>query len=355
MKRSYSLLIIFLSAFCSCLTAGELTTRGAYGGVKALWQAGCTLDGLGINAVFTGGEYLDSAQVARIRAEGARIYAEFPALNGNGYVEKHPEAWPIDRYGQRSPQADWFMGVCPTEPGFRASRMKALRDLLRRHRLDGVWMDYVHWHAQFESPAPILPETCFCDHCLTAFQASTGVAVPAGSTPERADWILSNTEREWRDWRCDVVTGWARDMKEIIRRESPGALLGLFHAPWNDTDHDGARRRILGLDFQQLARVVDVFSPMVYHGRMGRSPEWVGEYVAWFCGALGLDGEHGPRVWPIVQASDEPVAVSPEEFRRVMELGLSGCADGVMMFTVHAIARDPAKLEVLRGIYNRGH
>ena len=44
------------------------------------------------------------------------------------------------------------MGVCPTHAGFRAYRMQELRDLLIRFELDGVWMDYVHWHAQFEDP-----------------------------------------------------------------------------------------------------------------------------------------------------------------------------------------------------------
>lgn len=355
MKTSSVLISLVLLLFQSiAASAAEPPPRilGAYGGVRALWQAGVRLDELGINAVFTGGAYIDSALVTRARAEGARVYAEFPTLNGGGYVETHSEAWPIDRYGERSPKADWFMGVCPTEPGFRKHRMQTLRELLRTHELDGVWMDYVHWHAQFESADPILPETCFCDNCRTAFQAATGVDVPDGTIPEQAGWILTHAEREWRDWRCSVVTGWAVDMKEIIRRESPGALLGLFHCPWTDEDHDGARRRILGLDFQRLAAVVDVFSPMVYHGRMGREPEWVREYTEWFCRELGLDGHAGPKVWPIVQGADEPEHVSPEEFGNVLEWGLSsGCSSGVMMFTINSIAKDPAKLEAVKRVY----
>ncbi len=67
---------------------------------------------------------------------------------------------------------------CPTEPGFRQHRMNELRKLLLKFDLDGVWMDYLHWHAQFEDPEPILPETCFSEHCLTSFQSASGIRVP---------------------------------------------------------------------------------------------------------------------------------------------------------------------------------
>ena len=344
------LVLLYLSAAAPVPAAG-IEVRGAYGGVQAFWDSGARLDDYGINAIFTGGHWLQLAQVARARAEGARVFAEFAALNGEEYVEKHPEAWPVDEKGERSPKAGWFMGVCPIEPGFRLWRMNELREMLRRLELDGIWMDYVHWHAQFEDPNPILPETCFCPGCLSAFQSATGVRLPEGGTAEKARWILEHQENIWRDWRCSVVTGWARDIKQIIRQERPGALLGLFHAPWTDQDFSGARRKILGLDFGQLAGVVDVFSPMVYHGRMGRDPRWVGEYVAWLGESLGIKAGTFPKVWPIVQATDEPAAVSPREFEEVLRRGASGAASGVMMFTVNAVAHDPVKLETLKKVY----
>jgi hypothetical protein len=51
-------------------------------------------------------------------------------------------------------------------------------------------MDYVHWHAQFEEPEPILPETCFCKNCIKSFEAAAGIDVPDRVTSEQADWIL---------------------------------------------------------------------------------------------------------------------------------------------------------------------
>ena len=115
-----------------------------------------------------------------------------------------------------------------------------------RYELDGVWMDYVHWHAQFEEPEPILPETCFCDHCLRTFSEDSGINLPEGTTAERAQWILNKHDHEWRDWRCKVIFNWTQEMKSIIDEIKPEALLGLYHCPWDDLEFDGARRRILG-------------------------------------------------------------------------------------------------------------
>lgn len=42
------------------------------------------------------------------------------------------------------------------------------------------------------------------------------------------------------------------------------------------------RRRCLGLDFNELTPFVDVFSPMLYHGRSGKTPAYVKEYVDYF-------------------------------------------------------------------------
>ena len=106
------------------------------------------------------------------------VFAEFATLNGKNYVEEHPEAWAINEKGEKVQAATWFMGVCPTEPGFRQYRFDQLRNLLLKYDLDGVWMDYVHWHAQFEDPEPILPETCFCDHCLDQFSVYSGIEIP---------------------------------------------------------------------------------------------------------------------------------------------------------------------------------
>jgi hypothetical protein len=343
MMRRVSIIAFVLLA---SLPAQHVSHRGVYSDPKPLWATGARLDEWGINAVFVHGGSINEALMERANREGAKVYAEFATLNGNGYVEKHPEAWPINEKGEQAPAATWFMGVCPTDPGFRQYRKKQLEDLLEGFDIAGVWLDYFHWHAQFEDPNPILPETCFNASCLREFQKHSRIKLPSLDAAEAAGFILSRHEKEWRRWRVKVLEDWARELRGIVKKRRPCALLGLFHCPWTDGEFSGARERILGLDMQRLDPLFDVLSPMVYHGRMGRSPDWVGQYVQWLSSRVGAK-----KVWPIVQAHGEPDPIPSKEFESVMRNGVAAGADGVMMFTTRAVVEDPAKTDVLRRLY----
>ena len=71
------------------------------------------------------------AMMERAKSEGTEVFAEFATLNGKKYVDQHPEAWAIDNNGNKAKPATWFMGVCPTEPGFRQYRINELKKLLK--------------------------------------------------------------------------------------------------------------------------------------------------------------------------------------------------------------------------------
>jgi len=351
-------IVAFLLAMPACSkekpksTTKKIETRGVYGNPQPFWDKGYKLTDLGINSVFVHRRAINHKLVERARNEGVKIYSEFPTLNGKGYVEEHPEAWAINEKGEKVKAADWFMGVCPTEPGFREYRFNQLNELLSTHDLDGVWMDYVHWHAQFEDPDPILPETCFCNHCLSEFSAYSGLKILGETTPEKASWILSNHENTWRDWRCTVIYDWAFEMKKVMKQHAPDALLGLYYCPWTDNEYEGARRRILGLDLEMLTEVIDVFSPMVYHGRMERDPEWVEKNIQWQSEKLNIGADGYPKLWPIVQAHNSPGIITTDEFRTVLLGGLAGKATGVMMFTTYAVAEDEEKTNIMKTVYD---
>ena len=353
-SRIILLFIVFgLISIISCdqRSVEIATIKGIYGNPTPFWDKELNLKELGVNAIFIHSGSINHDILNKARSEGLMVFAEFATLNGKDYVEKHPEAWAVNENGEKVHAATWFMGVCPTEPGFRKYRYDQLRELLLEYDLDGVWLDYVHWHAQFEDPEPILPETCFCNHCLTVFSEDSGVKLPEGTIPENAQWIQNNHDELWRDWRCNVVYNWTVEMKSILKEIKPEALLGLYHCPWDDVEFDGARRRILGLDFDLLKESIDVFSPMVYHGRMEREPEWVHEHIDWICNRLDIKKNSYPKVWPIVQAYDDPSIISSEEFETVLRSGLSGRSSGVMMFTSYAVAENEDKTAVMKKVY----
>jgi len=349
---SLCLLFLPVAFLFSCQKDEErIEIRGIYGSPDPFWDQGLALKDLGVNAIFVHSGSINREIMDRAKKEGIKVFAEFATLNGEDYVRGHPEAWAVNEKGAKVEAASWFMGVCPTDYGFRQYRQQQLKELLQHFDLAGVWMDYVHWHAQFEEEDPILPETCFCEHCLATFQKETNIHIPDGTISEKSTWIFRHHDIEWRDWRCSVIAGWAKNLRTILLEEKPGALLGMYHCPWSDKEFDGARRRILGIDYEMLKEHIDVFSPMVYHRRMGRSPEWVQENLTWFCKKLNIRQGSIQKVWPIVQAHNDPVAISPEEFEKVLLYGLSAEATGVMMFTSHSVAEDPAKTEVMRRVY----
>lgn len=326
--------------------------KGIYGSPESFWRLDHKLSQLGVNAVFVHAASINHDLIDKVRSEGAEIYAEFPTLNGKNYVEEHPEAWPIDASGQKVEAASWFMGVCPTEPGFRQYRRNQLENLLLEYELDGVWLDYVHWHAQFEEPEPILPETCFCDHCLKDFSKKKKIKLAGNNTSEKAAFILESLDSLWRAWRCEVIVEWCNEMWHILKTIRPQALLGLYHCPWTDEEFNGARIKYLGLDYDLLTNSIDVFSPMVYHARMGRNATWVKENLEWFYNRIQVNTQDQYQVWPIVQAHDDPDLISAEEFGRVLKYGLEDPATGVMMFTSRSVAENPAKIEVMKNIYS---
>ncbi len=348
--------IFLLLSSCSNKDTSEKTgqntfIKGVYGNPATLIEAGYRFDELGMNAIFVRSISLDQELYDAAMEQQQRVYVEFPTLLGRNYVEDHTEAWPINEKGEQAQPADWFMGVCPTAPGFIEFRKNQLRDILNNFDVDGIFLDYVHWHSQFETADPILPETCFCDRCISLFADEKQLELPDADIPETAEWILENADSEWRDWRSHILNGWVSSMKMIVREMQPDALVGIFYCSWYPDDHDSALYRTLGIDVEAFIEIADVLSPMLFHKMKERSPEWVGEYTDWLGGLIEASDDNKPLVWPIVQSHDSPVEVTPDEFRRVMLEGSKPPSSGIMMFSDQSLLENPEKIEVMRQLY----
>ena len=352
----FTVFSVLMLIFLSCLSQEtgqrkEPFTKGVYGNPGTLLKAGYAFDSLGMNAVFVRSISLNRDFYETARRQGCKIFVEFPTLNGKPYLQDHPDAWPVNEKGENSPPADWFMGICPTNPGFKQYRADQLRAILQEFDVDGIFLDYFHWHAQFETPDPILPETCFCDHCTTLFEDYLGKKVRGNTIPEKASDILLNHDAEWRKWRSSVLTGWIKDMRGILEEMSPGTRLGIYFCSWYPEDHGKALYRILGIEPDSLAAHADVLSPMLFHRMKGRPVKWVGEYLDWLGRHTTAGKPGGPEVWPIVQAHNNPGIISPAEFREVMLLGTRPPSSGIMMFSDVSLLQDTTKIGVMKDLY----
>lgn len=287
------------------------------------------LQSFGNTAVFGG--YHDRAFVEAAHAVGLPVYAEFGCFVGRQWWQALPKSRPITAEDQPLEPEGWYYGVNPAVPEVRRERLAVLEKLLMDYELDGVWLDFIRWPCHWEVQEPHLPRTSFDPGTVAMFCRDTGYQVPADDAAQAAQALLGEYEAAWSGWRCEQITSWVAEAKSVIERVRPKTLLGLFGVPWRRCDYDGAILKVIGQDVAALGRYVDVFSPMVYHAMCGYPVEWIAAVTK------EVRALSGKRVWPIVQAVDEPVPLSAEEVGRALDVALSEpAADGVLVFTLKA-------------------
>ena len=316
-----------------------------------------TLADYGVNAIWIGSGSVSRELVEGLKAKapGLKVFAEFNTMHEAGYLRDHPDARPVGADGRVAPPPDGWQGVCPTHEGYRRARMEAFRQTLRAAPIDGIWLDYHHAHASWEQARPNLPDTCFCDRCLSRFARETGVTLPDGLTADRARRLLGPDRAAWVRWRCGVFTDWVREFRTILDRERPGALLGTFHCPWSESEYDHAMREKLAIDLKAQAPYLDVLSIMTYHARFGHpdDPAWISRQTEALGKLLGIRGEPGERlrIWPIVQLSDWGESVPASRVGEIIDHGTRPPATGVMVFVWGTLHPQWDKVEAMGAFY----
>jgi hypothetical protein len=335
-----------------------IAIRGIYGGVPTqIFDRGRTLADYGVNAIWIGSGSVTRERVENLKAKssGLKVFAEFNTMHEAGYLKDHPDARPVGPDGQVAPPPDGWQGVCPSHEGYRRSRMDAFRKTLRSAPIDGIWLDYHHAQASWEQAEPNLPDTCFCDRCLSRFAQETGVVLPDAPTAERSHRLLGPDRPAWVRWRCGVFTDWVREFRAVLDQELPGALLGTFHCPWSESENDHALREKLAIDLKAQAPYLDVLSIMPYHARFGHAndPAWISRQTSALGASLGIKGEPGERlrIWPIVQLSDWGESVPAAQVHEVLDHGTRPPATGVMVFVWGTLYPQWDKVEAMGESY----
>ena len=334
----------------------HITIRGLYGGIPSDWLIqGRRLIDYGVNAIWIGSGSLNAADITLLKSHGAKVFAEFNSMHEADYVAAHPDAAPVGFDGATCPPPDGWQGLCPTHPGYRRNRMAAFRAVLQNYEIDGIWLDYHHSQASWEQAVPNMPDSCFCERCLAQFAADSRLTIAEASASERSRLLLGELRKEWVGWRCGVFTDWVREYRNIVDTVRPGALLGTFHCPWNETDFGGALVVKLAIDLKGQAPYLDVLSIMPYHARFAHAhdPAWISRQVEWLSEYLGIEGTSGERlqIWPIVQLSDWGDKVPARQVATVLDHGTRLPATGVTVFAWASLRNQPRKLAEISRFY----
>ena len=256
-----------------------------------------------------------------------KVYLTLNVFGGRQPWKDFPDSVPVTSDGNKL--SGKYGGVCPTHFEWRESRLMLLERWLNDYAgvngFSGVWFDFIRYPGSWEHENPSIPDSCYCQRCLTLFQAERGVKLPEGEdTAETARWIKQYAAAQWLEWKKEQITSFARDARALVNRFSKERKLqlGAFLVPWRKSENNGALSFHLAQDAELLAPYIDLFSPMVYHRMVGESVSWIKEITDYFADLSGVE------IWPIVQAED----VDVEEFGKIVQAVSDSDAGGMLIY-----------------------
>lgn len=213
----------------------------------------------------------DPAAFEACQKYGIAACVEFKTFRAD--FEAHPELIPIGLNGRPIRYGRLVQGVCLSKKEFLAETEANLLAGLREFQPVGIWLDYLTYAGWFEMPDPDLQESCFCLDCIAEFNEATGTDA---TTP---DQILETYSDQWTKHKCERIARFGAHYAGLIRSHLPQCIIGAYMCPWTPNEFEGALTRIFAQDYALLAPAIDVFTPLIYVQKSGRTPEWGRDFL----------------------------------------------------------------------------
>jgi hypothetical protein len=242
-----------------------------------------------------------------------------------------PELIPIGVDGKPIRYGRLVQGVCLSQQEFLDETEENLLAGLRDYHPAGIWLDYLTYAGWFEMPDPDLQESCFCSACITDFCEATG------SDADNPTEILGNYQTKWTRHKCERIANFTAHYSQIIKTYLPDCIVGAYMCPWTPDEFDGALTRIFAQDYALMGSAIDVFTPLIYQQKSGRTPQWGREFLEKAPNFISPD----KPVQLILDALDFPDSLLETATSSVPSWGLQ-------MFAGATIFADPTKAEVYR-------
>jgi len=273
--------------------------------------------------------------------EGIEYWATVCTFFEPQAVEADPYLRPIGSDGRPMETIDWYVGIAPSMDGYVAKKTARIERAVDALEPDGVFLSFTRWPGFWELWMPHhtrrdFPEYSFDPHTLDRFAHEAGVDVPTRDPAEAASWIEAHAREAWTDWKCRVVVGVVRQIREGCRQIQPDARIMLNALPFGG-DFDGAQEKVFGQRIEALADVVDVFEVMTYHQILKRPTSWlpqIGEEVKRRSGRetvctlqarpIYLDG--------IYAQDNRSPTLDAEEFAEAVDAVENSSVDGIVVF-----------------------
>ena len=320
---------------------------GDFPGLFREWRS------MGINSAFVSAQLGANPEVKSLaRKNGITTFLIFPVFFDAEELERRPDLYAIRADGTRA-EDDWVKFACPTRPEYLARKIEELRRALREVDPDVLSLDFMRFFVFWEKVYPdrkieSLPDTCFDQSCLDAFERETNVRIPGNlsSVAEKAGWIHENRGREWIDWKCGVIARTVQALVREARRVKPSIRINIHTVPWRKDDFGGAGKAIAGQDLERLAPLVDYISPMAYHHMVRRTPAWVHSVT------LDAYDRTRSRILPSIQVDKAYIEdpYPPADFKEALQEALKPPSAGVVFWSWEALSRSPERKDIVRSL-----
>jgi hypothetical protein len=262
----------------------------------------------GANACWFHG--FDAAAFDLCERHGIAACVEFKTFRAD--FAASPELIPIGIDGRPIRYGKLVQGVCLSKRAFLEQIDAALTDGLRTFRPVGIWLDYLTYAGWFETPEPDLQESCFCADCVAEFCTATGIDA---ANPQE---ILARHAAAWTRHKCERIAAFAARYAGMIRTHQPECVVGAYMCPWLVGEFDGALGRIFAQDYALLAPAIDVFTPLIYAEKSGRTAEWGRQFLDQATDFV----PHGRKVQLILDALDFPASLEATAIANTPSWGL---------------------------------
>ncbi len=222
------------------------------------------LPAYGVNAAWF--HMFDEAAFEACARVGIAACVEFKVFRAD--FAQHPDLIPIGVDGKPIRYGRLVQGVCLSKRWFLDYTEENLLAGVRTFQPAGIWLDYLTGAGWFEEAQPDLQEHCFCADCIADFCHTTGIDA---STPAQ---ILGQHQAAWTRYKCERIARFGAHYAQIIHSHLPGCVIGAYMCPWTPYEFDRALIRIFAQDYMLLAPSIDIFTPLIYAQKSGRSVSW---------------------------------------------------------------------------------
>lgn len=195
-------------------------------------------------------------------------------------VKNNNSLIPISDSGEEMKKDDWYIGIPPSVESYNNAKKDAIFKAATKIKPDGIFLTFMRWPGFWESWIPErkrkeLSDYSFDNNSLNRFSKETSVKLPNLDIKDLSKWIYANFKKEWIDWKCGIVEGVIKQVKDSIKIIDPEMKIMLNGVPFGEKDFRNAGVELLGQRPETFSPVVDILEIMTYFQILKRPISWI--------------------------------------------------------------------------------